>query len=156
MTAAHEGPPLRLAIAGMGWSGRRWLRVAQRTPGISLHALVSRSSSWPDADTSPGPVAIRTGNDLGDVLGRADIDAVVVCTPPEHQVDDALVAVSSGKAVIVEKPGEAFSLTTPDGSVAHTGCVAFGLECFAYAFLCQHGLDEEGWPDLVRERLLAA
>ncbi|WP_250405125.1 hypothetical protein [Streptomyces cellostaticus] len=45
--------------------------------------------------------------------------------------------------------GEAFSIRTPDGGTAHTGCVAFGLERFAYAFVCQHGLDPAEWPDAV-------
>ncbi|WP_250404480.1 aminoacyl--tRNA ligase-related protein [Streptomyces cellostaticus] len=45
--------------------------------------------------------------------------------------------------------GEAFSIRTPDREIAHTGCVAFGLERFAYAFVCQHGLDPAGWPDAV-------
>ncbi|MDF2988058.1 MAG: hypothetical protein K0R50_3568 [Eubacterium sp.] len=29
-----------------------------------------------------------------------------------------------------------------------TGCVGFGIERFAYAFVCQHGLDKRNWPDL--------
>ncbi|MGF1425358.1 hypothetical protein [Kitasatospora sp. LaBMicrA B282] len=49
--------------------------------------------------------------------------------------------------------GEAFSISTPDGEVAHTGCVAFGLERLAYAFVCQHGLDPADWPDPVRRAL---
>jgi hypothetical protein len=34
----------------------------------------------------------------------------------------------------------------PDGSYAHTSCVAFGLERMAYALLSQHGLDPAHWP----------
>jgi len=47
--------------------------------------------------------------------------------------------------------GRHMHITLPDGSPAHTGCVAFGLERFAYAFLAQHGLDPEKWPPAVRE-----
>jgi hypothetical protein len=32
-----------------------------------------------------------------------------------------------------------------------TGCAGYGLERFAYAFLCQHGLDPRGWPEEVRK-----
>ena len=46
--------------------------------------------------------------------------------------------------------GRRLNITLPDGSAAHTGCVAFGLERVAYAFLAQFGLDAQGWPDVVR------
>jgi seryl-tRNA synthetase len=49
--------------------------------------------------------------------------------------------------------GRHLNITLPDGSPAHTGCVAFGLERMAYAFLAQHGLEPEGWPEAVREAL---
>ncbi len=42
--------------------------------------------------------------------------------------------------------GRHLNITLPDGSPAHTGCVAFGLERMAFAFLAQYGLDESRWP----------
>jgi seryl-tRNA synthetase len=42
--------------------------------------------------------------------------------------------------------GRRLNMTLPDGSPAHTGCVAFGLERMAYAFLAQFGLDPGQWP----------
>jgi seryl-tRNA synthetase len=47
--------------------------------------------------------------------------------------------------------GRNLNISLPDGSPAHTGCVAFGLERIAYAFLAQHGLDPANWPRWVRE-----
>lgn len=49
--------------------------------------------------------------------------------------------------------GRSLNITLPDGSPAHTGCVAFGLERIAFAFLAQHGLDPAGWPEAVRNEL---
>jgi len=46
--------------------------------------------------------------------------------------------------------GRSLNITLPDGSSAHTGCVAFGLERMAFAFLTQFGLDPSGWPAEVR------
>ena len=46
--------------------------------------------------------------------------------------------------------GRSLNITLPDGSPAHTGCVAFGLERMAFAFLAQFGLDTENWPASVR------
>jgi len=49
--------------------------------------------------------------------------------------------------------GRNLNITLPDGSPAHTGCVAFGLERIAYAFLAQYGLKPENWPAYVREKI---
>jgi seryl-tRNA synthetase len=42
--------------------------------------------------------------------------------------------------------GKHLNISLPDGAPAHTGCVAFGLERMAYAYLAQFGLDPEKWP----------
>jgi seryl-tRNA synthetase len=47
--------------------------------------------------------------------------------------------------------GRHLNITLPDGSPAHTGCVAFGLERMAYAFLAQYGFDQQAWPAAIRE-----
>lgn len=47
--------------------------------------------------------------------------------------------------------GRHLNITLPDGSPAHTGCVAFGLERMAFALLAQHGLEPSGWPKSMRE-----
>jgi seryl-tRNA synthetase len=47
----------------------------------------------------------------------------------------------------------AFGITSPSTDEVHSACAGFGLERFAYAFLCRHGLDPAGWPDPVRKAL---
>jgi seryl-tRNA synthetase len=37
------------------------------------------------------------------------------------------------------------------GEEVYTACAGYGLERFAYAFLCRHGLDPRGWPEQVRK-----
>jgi seryl-tRNA synthetase len=49
--------------------------------------------------------------------------------------------------------GEAFGITTADGSVAHTACVGFGLERVALALFRTHGCVCEAWPERVRQLL---
>lgn len=49
--------------------------------------------------------------------------------------------------------GRNLKITLPDGKAAHTGCVAFGLERLAYAFVAQFGLDPAAWPAAIREAL---
>lgn len=41
------------------------------------------------------------------------------------------------------------------GGDVHTACAGFGLERFAYAFLCRHGTDPAGWPAGVRRAVAA-
>jgi hypothetical protein len=50
--------------------------------------------------------------------------------------------------------GRSLSIKQPEGGSAHTGCVGFGMERLAWAFLSQYGLDLVGWPRTVREVFL--
>ena len=49
--------------------------------------------------------------------------------------------------------GQKFGLTTPDGSIANSACVGFGMERVALALLRTHGLDLDAWPPGVRARM---
>jgi seryl-tRNA synthetase len=49
--------------------------------------------------------------------------------------------------------GRDFAIETADGEVAHTACVAFGVDRITLALLRAHGLDLEQWPADVRESL---
>jgi seryl-tRNA synthetase len=46
--------------------------------------------------------------------------------------------------------GRSFRISGETGEPVFTGCAGFGLERFAYAFLCQHGIDPGDWPAAVR------
>jgi seryl-tRNA synthetase len=47
--------------------------------------------------------------------------------------------------------GRHLNIRLPDGSAAHTGCVAFGLERIAFAFLAQFGFEPSQWPVSMQE-----
>ena len=49
--------------------------------------------------------------------------------------------------------GAAWSLRLADGGVAHTGCVAFGIDRLTLALFATHGLDLPHWPVAVRKAL---
>jgi hypothetical protein len=49
--------------------------------------------------------------------------------------------------------GRSLNISLPDGSPAHTGCVAFGLERIAFAFLAQYGLNPAHWPAYVADKV---
>jgi seryl-tRNA synthetase len=49
--------------------------------------------------------------------------------------------------------GVVWGLRTANGTVAHTGCVAFGMDRLAVALFAAHGLDTAAWPAAVRATL---
>lgn len=49
--------------------------------------------------------------------------------------------------------GATWGLRSEDGTVAHTGCVAFGIDRLALALFAQHGLELTKWPRSVRTAL---
>ena len=46
--------------------------------------------------------------------------------------------------------GHAWDIRTSDGEIAHTGCVAFGMDRLAVALFATHGARPEEWPADVR------
>ena len=46
--------------------------------------------------------------------------------------------------------GRAFDVRVEGADHMHSVCIAFGLERWVYAFLCQHGNDVSRWPAVVR------
>ena len=53
----------------------------------------------------------------------------------------------------VDHFGAVWGLKDPAGEVAHTGCVAFGMDRLAVALFCIHGLSPSRWPSPVRAAL---
>jgi seryl-tRNA synthetase len=49
--------------------------------------------------------------------------------------------------------GTTWDIRQADGTPAHTGCVAFGMDRLAIALFCAHGLVVQDWPVGVREAL---
>jgi seryl-tRNA synthetase len=50
--------------------------------------------------------------------------------------------------------GTTWQLQTGPGEVAHTGCVAFGIDRLAVALFAVHGVDLSAWPASVRKTLM--
>jgi seryl-tRNA synthetase len=50
--------------------------------------------------------------------------------------------------------GETWGIETASGEVAHTACVAFGMDRLALAVFATHGIDLHKWPRSVHESLL--
>jgi seryl-tRNA synthetase len=61
-----------------------------------------------------------------------------------HDLDDGTAVVSANYHR--DFFGEAFGLSTAAGEVAHSACVAFGMERIALALVRSHGFDPASWP----------
>lgn len=97
---------VRIGIIGSGGIARHHLNQLTRIPGVTITAL---------ADTAPEQIE-RTHNqfaatrdafvtaDYRELLARADVDAVEICTPHTQHTQQALDAIAAGKHVLLEKP----------------------------------------------------
>jgi len=110
---------LRLALIGAGRWGTNIIRTVDRLPGIELAVVASRN---PDAPAMVPP-GCRVMPDWRESLADAELDGVIVATPPATHAAIAHECLSRGVPVLIEKPvtmdlAEAEALC---GAAARTG-----------------------------------
>jgi len=121
-----------------------WLRrVAQHFAGLGLDAQVAIASD---------PFFGRSGRLLA--AGQAELGLKHEILVPINTVGPP-TAVSSTN-LHTEHFTSTWQIRMKDGSVAHTACVAFGLERIALALFAAHGAAPTQWPSVVREILWPA
>ena len=89
---------MRFGLIGAGEIGALRAQALERLPGASLVAA---------ADLDPVRASRLAPEGVGDaryVFDRADVDAVLVCTPPDSHEMHTLAALETGKHVLCEKP----------------------------------------------------
>ena len=94
---------MRIALVGAGAFGEKHLDAMQNIHGAQIATVVSTSRE------EAGKLASRYGiADAGDsyeqMLGRSDIDAVILTTPTPLHARQAIQAMDAGKHVEVEIP----------------------------------------------------
>jgi myo-inositol 2-dehydrogenase/D-chiro-inositol 1-dehydrogenase len=92
---------LRFAILGAGRIGQVHARAVAGTPGARLVAIADPVAAAAEAVKAAYGCDIRS---IDDILGSADVDAVVICTPTDTHADLIERFTSAGKAVFCEKP----------------------------------------------------
>ncbi|CAN5605269.1 hypothetical protein BH20CHL7_BH20CHL7_03720 [soil metagenome] len=102
--APRARTPIRLAIIGAGWAGRRQAEAVQELDGrFEVVCFVD-----PDVEHAAGvarELGIATAtDDLPGVLSDGTIDAVSICTPHRLHASMTVAAARHGKHVLVEKP----------------------------------------------------
>jgi len=95
--------PIRIALAGAGAFGIKHLDALKLIDGVQVTSLIGR-----DLDKTR-EVAVKYGvghvtTDLAESLARADVDAVILCTPTQMHAAQTLACLKAGKHVQVEIP----------------------------------------------------
>lgn len=91
----------------------------------------------------------RAGRILARTQRGAELKFEIVCPVGPDGRDVAIASANYH----MDHFGELFGIRTPDGSVMHSACFAFGLERIALALLVVHGRDTATWPADVRATL---
>ena len=103
-------PDLRIGIVGYGTMGRAHsygYRVAPNVASLPMRPIVKLISGRDEAAVAAAASAYGAEGwttDWRDLVARADVDMVDICTPPGTHAEIAEAAAAAGKAVLSEKP----------------------------------------------------
>jgi len=98
--ADHE--PVRVGVVGLGNMGRHHTRVLAEMPHADLVAVADISEERRSAVEHSRH--IPTYADYGEMLVKADLEAVVIALPTAHHEEAVLAAIDSEIHFLVEKP----------------------------------------------------
>ena len=93
----------RIAVVGLGYWGPNLLRTFNKL-GVLASGFDLNKSVLGNFTTDPAYSGVYFDTDWEKSLGRADLDAVVIATPPNTHYDIASESMLHGKHVFVEKP----------------------------------------------------
>jgi UDP-2-acetamido-3-amino-2,3-dideoxy-glucuronate N-acetyltransferase len=122
-----------IAIVGVGYWGKNLLRTFGRLSGARVTTLCDLDPDRLAAARAEHP-GLHCTDDFAALTARADVDAIVIATPPSRHHAMALAALRAGKHVWVEKP---LALAAADGrelvdAAAAARRVLFVDETFLY------------------------
>ena len=92
---------LKVGLIGAGLQGKRRAPVLKQSGAkLVMVAAMHRESARILADE----MGCQATDDWREVVARNDIDAILVCTPPDLHAPMSLAAMNNGKHVLCEKP----------------------------------------------------
>ena len=94
---------MRIALAGAGAFGEKHLDGLQKIEGVEIVSIISRTGEQA-AEVAKKYGAKHSSTELNDALERADVDAVILCTPTQIHAEQAIACMDAGKHVQVEIP----------------------------------------------------
>jgi 2-hydroxy-4-carboxymuconate semialdehyde hemiacetal dehydrogenase len=94
---------MRIALAGAGAFGIKHLDGLAEIDGVTVTSIVSRRPEQAEEVARKYGVE-HASTDLGEVLARDDVDAVILCTPTQMHAQQTIATMRAGKHVQVEIP----------------------------------------------------
>ena len=93
---------LGMAILGCGRIGKMHADNLSRHPRVALRSVYDVHQ--PSADETAARYGSAAARDVGEILGDAGIDAVLIATSTDTHADLIEAAAAAGKAILCEKP----------------------------------------------------
>ncbi len=112
--------PPRLAVVGCGYWGKNLVRNFHALGALAAVADGTEAGRATAAQLAPG---IEVVDDLAPLLGRPELDAVVIATPAATHAPLGLRVLAAGKDLLVEKP---MALTLAEGRALVAAAAAGG------------------------------
>jgi predicted dehydrogenase len=132
-------PPktIRLGFIGAGIRGTLLMEAAAGIAGVELAAVADCYKGHLDRAKELFSTSLATTGDYREILGRADVDAVVVAAPDHWHLKMVQEALAAGKHVYIEKPmthswqdGEEFiKAVDKSGKVVQVGSQYMSMGC---------------------------
>lgn len=97
------GPPVNLAVIGVGPWGREILANLSQIPAARIHTVCETYPAYLRRATRAAPDA-KTVEDYREVLDDPEVQAVIVSTPTHQHREIAVAALEAGKHVYCEAP----------------------------------------------------
>lgn len=92
---------LKIAVAGAGLIGRRHIELIAASPSCALAAIVDPAPGAAELARTAGVPLYAT---LGELFAHSRPDGVIIATPNQFHVQNALASIEAGVAALVEKP----------------------------------------------------
>ena len=92
-------PALRIAVAGAGLIGQRHVQLVQASPECQLSAIVDPA---PAAAIVAEQAGVPLYASLGELFAAKNVNGVILATPNQLHVEQALACVAAGVGALIE------------------------------------------------------
>src|SRR6478609_2255140 len=96
-----------IAVWGAGTVSSAHLRAYQHNPDCVVVAIGGRTKAGAAAkarEVGLDPNSIELYDAIEELTHNPAVDALSICTPPQHHARNAIAAAEAGKHLLVEKP----------------------------------------------------